>query len=74
MQSVLNEPETAASTQIAPLLEPAMARLGENDRNAIVLRFFEGKDFNEVGAALGIGEDSARMRVNRALEKLRNSS
>ena len=36
-----------------------------------MLRYFEGKDLKAVGAALGIGEDSARMRVNRALEKLR---
>jgi hypothetical protein len=36
-----------------------------------VLRFFEGRNFKEVGAALGASEDAAKMRVNRALEKLR---
>ena len=73
MQSTLNEPRSEPSVwlQIAPLLEPAMAQLGEKDRSAIVLRFFEGKDLKTVGAALGMSEDSARMRVNRALEKLR---
>ena len=36
-----------------------------------MLRFFENKNFAEVGAALGASEDAAKMRVNRALEKLR---
>jgi uncharacterized protein (TIGR03435 family) len=57
--------------QMAPLLDEAIASLNETDRNAIVLRFMEGRDFKEVGAALGATEDSGRMRVNRALEKLR---
>jgi len=71
MQSILNQPEPDNWSQTAPLLDPAMAALGEKDHNAIVLRFFEGKDFSQVGAAMGIGEDSARMRTNRALEKMR---
>src|ERR1035441_11038204 len=44
MQSILNEPESEAWTQIAPLLDAAMLRPGEKDRNAIVLRFFENKN------------------------------
>jgi RNA polymerase sigma factor (sigma-70 family) len=71
MQAILNEPEAEAWRQIAPLLDDAMGRLGEKDRNAIVLRFFENKNLSEVGAALGASEDAAKMRVNRALEKLR---
>jgi RNA polymerase sigma factor (sigma-70 family) len=72
MQSLLNE--SAADNvwrQIAPLLDDAMGRLGEKDRNAVVLRFFENKSLAEVGVALGASEDAAKMRVNRALEKLR---
>jgi RNA polymerase sigma factor (sigma-70 family) len=71
MQSILNEPEPEIWPRIAPLLDAAMERLGEKDRNAIVLRFFENRSLNEVGAALGASEGAARMRVNRALEKLR---
>src|SRR3984957_2779509 len=71
MQSTLNETNSEAWLQIAPLLEDAMARLGEKDRNAVVLRFFENKNLREVGTALGASEDAAKMRVNRALEKLR---
>ena len=71
MQSLLNESAAEAWMQIAPLLETAMAQLGEQEHNAIVLRFYEGKALKQVGAALGTGEDAARMRINRALEKLR---
>jgi len=71
MQSILDQPDGEAWRQIAPLLDDAMDRLGEKDRNAIVLRFFENKNLSEVGAALGASEDAAKMRVNRALEKLR---
>ena len=57
---------------IAPMLDEAMARLGEKDRAAMILRFFEEKPLGEVGAALGISEDAARKRVARSLETLRS--
>jgi len=71
MQSIVNESESDAWMQIAPLLDTAMAHLGEKDHNAVVLRFFEGRNFKAVSAALGTTEAGAKMRVNRALEKLR---
>jgi RNA polymerase sigma factor (sigma-70 family) len=72
MQSLLNEPESDAWAQVAPLLDTALAGLNKMDRSAIVLRFFDGRKLSEVGAALGISEDGATKRVNRAVEKLRN--
>jgi RNA polymerase sigma factor (sigma-70 family) len=62
----------AAWEQIAPLLDEAMAHLGESDRNAVILRFFKNQPMREVGVALGIKADTAQMRVTRALEKLRS--
>ena len=71
MQSVLNEPSSDETwRQIAPILEAAMDTLNAKDRDAVMLRFFGGKSMQEVGVALGSHEDAARMRVNRALEKL----
>jgi RNA polymerase sigma factor (sigma-70 family) len=58
-------------SQISPQLDEALAGLGENDRQAVLLRYFENKSMAEVGAALHAGEDAARKRVGRALEKLR---
>src|SRR5436190_1108082 len=57
--------------RIAEYLEPAMAELESDDRDALVLRFLANRGMREVGSELGISEDAARMRVNRALEKLR---
>jgi RNA polymerase sigma factor (sigma-70 family) len=74
MQSALNDIHSSTEEvwmQMAPLLDDALGRLGERDRDAIVLRFFENKSLHEVGAALGTSEDAAKMRVNRGLEKLR---
>src|SRR6267142_1347617 len=71
MQSKLNEQDAAAWEQITPLLDQAIGRLGEMDRNAVVLRFFEKKTLQEVGAALNLTEAAAHKRVTRALEKLR---
>jgi uncharacterized protein (TIGR03435 family) len=76
MESTLNETASEPMSgetwhQIAPLLDGAMEQLGQKDHDALVLRFFENKTFAEVGATLGASEDAAKMRVNRALEKLR---
>jgi RNA polymerase sigma factor (sigma-70 family) len=71
LQSLDNETGPEVWPHMAPLLEDAMGRLGGKDRDAIVLRFMEGKDFREVGAAFGASENAAKKRVGRALEKLR---
>src|SRR6266496_4446312 len=55
---------------VAPVLDEAINELDEADRTAVLLRFFEQRDFRSVGQALGSNEDAARMRVTRALEKL----
>ncbi|HWY29923.1 MAG TPA: sigma-70 family RNA polymerase sigma factor [Candidatus Acidoferrum sp.] len=72
MQSRLQE-STDASTwdQLAPLLDEAMSRLKENDRDAVVLRFFKGKNLLEAAAAMHVTESAAQSRVHRAVEKLR---
>lgn len=57
--------------EIAPLLDEAMARLNDSDRNLLLLRFFEKRSLREVGEAMGIKEDAAQKRVTRSLEKLR---
>ena len=79
MQSSLNSGGDAPSpstseeiwAQLAPLLDDAMAELGETDRTALVLRFFENKTAREIAEALRMEEAAAQKRVTRALEKLR---
>ena len=55
---------------VRPVLDDAMRELGERDREAVLLRFFARRPFAEIGAALQMSEDGARMRVERALDKL----
>lgn len=57
--------------QFRPVIDEAMSELNERDRHAVLLRFFEGRSFAEVGADLQLNENAARMRVERALDKLR---
>ena len=57
--------------QVRPVLDEALGELNETDREAILLRFFEGRDFAGVGARLHVADNTARMRVERALDKLR---
>lgn len=71
MSALQDNPEANAAL-IAPLLDEAIDELSELDRTAILLRFFEKCDFQSVGDVLGSDEDAARMRVTRALEKLRS--
>jgi RNA polymerase sigma factor (sigma-70 family) len=72
MESSLNDTDTARTwLRIEPHLDAAMSQLTQKDHDAVVLRFFEGRNFRDVGAALGTTEPGAKMRVNRALEKLR---
>jgi RNA polymerase sigma factor (sigma-70 family) len=69
MNALQDHPE-AHLALVAPLLDEAINQLGTVDRRAILLRFFEQRDFRAVGEALGSNEAAVRLRVNRALEKL----
>src|SRR5512134_1101151 len=53
MQSEPTENSGDPWQEVAPLLNDAIAALAEGDRDAIVLRFLQGKDYKQVAAALG---------------------
>jgi RNA polymerase sigma factor (sigma-70 family) len=57
--------------RVRPVLDAALGELNERDREAILLRYFEGRDYAELGARLSVSDNTARMRVERALDKLR---
>jgi RNA polymerase sigma factor (sigma-70 family) len=66
-----NEDHSAANlARLAPALDDAINQLGSEDRAAILLRFFDQRDFRSVGQALGSNEEAARKRVDRALARL----
>jgi RNA polymerase sigma factor (sigma-70 family) len=66
--AIESEPEW---DHVRPVLDEAMAELGEDDREALLLRFFRNQDFRTVGRALGVSDDTAQKRVSRALDRLR---
>lgn len=57
--------------KIRSVLDEAMHELKPSDREAILLRYFENRPWAELGTTFGLNENAARMRVERALEKLR---
>ena len=72
METSLSKPDDESLwRRMAPVLDEALGRLSAADRDALVLRYLEGRDLREVGGLTGLSENSARMRVSRALEKLR---
>jgi RNA polymerase sigma factor (sigma-70 family) len=72
MNEILHDDSPAMDwARLGPVLEDVMHELDEKDRHAVLLRFFQNKPLKEVGAALNLNENAARMRVERALDKLR---
>jgi RNA polymerase sigma factor (sigma-70 family) len=73
MNMTLTDAESSVAWEsISPHLEEAMSTLSPADQNAVVLRFFQGRSWREVGGALALNEDTAQKRVSRAVEKLRS--
>jgi len=62
--------DEAAFHALVPLLDEALLSLREKDRVALLLRFYENQSMRDVGSAFGITEDTARKRVETALEKV----
>jgi RNA polymerase sigma factor (sigma-70 family) len=71
MQTMHHESATSAWEEMFPLLDELLGRLRSVDRDALVLRYFENRSLQEVGAALGLQERAAQKRVARGLERLR---
>jgi RNA polymerase sigma factor (sigma-70 family) len=72
MQDSLQPDETESVwKQITPLLDDALDRLSAKDREAILIRYFQDKSHREAAQLLGVSEDAAKVRVSRAVEKLR---
>lgn len=73
--AVMNEPTAtdAPWKEIVPHLDAALAELGDSDRDAVLLRYFENKSANHMAVILGISAGAAQKRVSRAVERLREN-
>jgi RNA polymerase sigma factor (sigma-70 family) len=73
MQEPMSNPSQDADWEnIRPVVDSAMLELKASDREALLLRFFERRSLTEMGSRLFLSENAARMRVERALERLRD--
>lgn len=68
--SDMNSPAATDWTEIEPLLDEAVQSLDDEDRAAVLLRYFSGKSVREVGEALGTSENAAQKRLARAVAQL----
>ncbi|MCC6819586.1 MAG: sigma-70 family RNA polymerase sigma factor [Verrucomicrobia subdivision 3 bacterium] len=71
MNELLSAEPNAVWEHIAPHLDAALGELGEADRDALLLRYFERKSASEMATTLGISDEAAQKRVSRAVERLR---
>lgn len=66
-------PDSAAVVdweRLKPVVDDVLHGLNENDREAVLMRFFHDRPFAEIGASFGITSDAARFRIERALTRM----
>lgn len=72
MEQLIINSEVAPDWELVrPVLDETMADLNDDDREAVLLRYFKNCDFETVGRVLGVSDAAAQKRVSRALDKLR---
>lgn len=65
------ESPVSENTHLRQELDHVLDQLSGSDREAILLRFFQSQDYRRIGETLGLNEEAARKRVDRALDRLR---
>ena len=53
-----------------PVLDEVIDQLPSRDREAVMMRFYDGVSFKAIGRKVGKSEDASRKQVLRALEKI----
>lgn len=67
----LSAPPDVEQLERAAELRHALAQLGPEQREAVVLRFGEEMSYEEMAALTGVGVSALKMRVQRACARLR---
>ncbi len=57
--------------RLQPVLDAVIGGLKPREREAVLMRFFERREFADLGARLALSESAARSCVDRALKKMR---
>lgn len=70
MQEMLSPEPAPDWERLRPILDEVLHALGERDREIVLLRYFRGLPFADLARAMQLNEGAARMRVDRALDKM----
>lgn len=73
LENELESHDSDYGSEVARVLRRTYERLPATQRDAVRLRLIEGHSFAEVAEKLGIAEGAAKMRVQRALETMRDA-
>lgn len=71
MDTLTGTEPSAEWERLRPIIDGVLGEMPVADREAILIRFFQGRSYVDMSAMLQISEDAARMRLERALERLR---
>ncbi len=69
--AAMRSEEALDREDVSPLIDEALERLAEMDRELVILAFYQGMSHEQIAARLRIGREAAHKRVQRAVERLR---
>jgi RNA polymerase sigma factor (sigma-70 family) len=67
----VDDVDHSSDAELLAMLDDGLLQLRASDRTALMLRFFQEQPWKEVGEALGLTDDAARKKVERAMDRLR---
>lgn len=71
LELLVDLPDTGAN-DTDPAVEAALRQLPPTQRQIVVLRIVEGQTYAQIARTLGCNEAACKMRLSRALRRLRN--
>lgn len=69
-EQVMSQNRTDQAAELA-MIDDAIASLGRTDRDLVLMRYLQGRDFAVIAATHGITEPAVRKRLGRAIERMR---
>ena len=73
LNHMMNEMEEDQSDEHRQLLVESLRHLKEDDLLLVEMRFFEKRPFKEIGEILNITENNAKVRLYRAMDRLKKT-
>jgi len=65
--------DSDGSNGIMDMVQKAFRNLSPNQKTAIILRYYHGEKINDIAEIMDINENTVRIHIHRAIEKIRRS-